>query len=158
MGLDQYAWASEKRPATDVDFTFTFAEGEEPTTSVVTDAHYPDCFAGDPVYGQLFVCKEGHKALAYFRKHPNLHGAIDQIYRRKGGTMFSMDSFHGNVVLDLPDIEELEKLTLADELPHTTGFFFGASDESDKPRTLEFIKRAKEEIARGWTVWYDSSW
>lgn len=157
MGLDQYAWASEKRPATDVDFTFDAAGGEQ-KTSVITDASYPDCFAPDPVYGELFVCKEGHKALAYWRKHPNLHGAIDQIYRRKGGTEIHWDSFHGNVVLDLPDIEELEKLTLADELPETTGFFFGQSNARDKGLTIEFIKRAKEEIARGWTVWYDSSW
>jgi hypothetical protein len=149
MGLDQYAWARETRPATDVDF-------EE--ADMVADLHYPDCFFDDPIFGSLFVCKPGFKALAYWRKHPNLHGAIDAIYRRKGGTEISMDSFHGNVVLDLPDIEELEKLTLADELPETTGFFFGASDESDKPRTLEFIKRAKEEIARGWTVIYTSSW
>jgi hypothetical protein len=156
MGLDQYVWASEKRPTTDVDFTF--GEGEDAITSVVTDAKYPDCFFEDPIFGSLFVCKEGFKAIAYFRKHPNLHGAIDAIYRRKGGNQISMDSFHGNVVLDLPDIEELEKLTLADELPHTTGFFFGETGEWHTKPTLEFFKRAKEEIARGWTVWYDSSW
>jgi hypothetical protein len=151
MGLDQYVWASEKAPETKVDFSY----GE---AAVVTDASYPDCFTQDEIFGSLFVCKPGHKAVAYFRKHPNLHGAIEEIYRRKGGTQFAMDSFHGNVVLDLEDIEELERKTLADELPHTTGFFFGQSDESDVPRTLAFIKRAKEEIARGWTVWYNSSW
>jgi hypothetical protein len=149
MGLDQYAWARETRPETDVDFK---------DEDVVTDLTYPDCFAEDPIFGSLFVCKPGYKALAYWRKHPNLHGAIDEIYRRKGGTEISMDSFHGTVVLDLPDIEELEKLALADDLPETTGFFFGTSREEDKAPTLEFFKRAREEIARGWTVWYSSSW
>lgn len=156
MGLDQYVWASEKRPTADVDFVFV--EGEDPSTTAITEASFPDCFQPDEVFGNLFVCKKGHKAVAYFRKHPNLHGAIDQIYRRKGGTNIHWDSFHGNVVLDLPDIEELEKLIVDDQLPPTSGFFFGQSDESDKPRSLEFIKRAKEEIARGWTVWYGSSW
>lgn len=156
MGLDQYVWASEKRPTTDVDFTFK--EGEDAVSSVVTDANYPECFRADEVFGDLFVCKEGHKALAYFRKHPNLHGAIDRIYRRKNGTKLQWDSFHGNVVLDLEDIEALEKAFLAKDLPHTTGFFFGETGEWHNAPTLEFFKRAKEEIARGWTVWYSSSW
>lgn len=156
MGLDQYVWASEKRPTTDVDFTF--GEGENATTSVVTDAQFPDCFRSDDIFGDLFVCKDGHKALAYFRKHPNLHGAIDQIYRRKGGTNIHWDSFHGNVVLDLEDIDALEKMAKEDTMPHTTGFFFGETGDWHKVPTFEFIKRAREEIARGWTVWYDSSW
>jgi hypothetical protein len=155
MGLDQYVWASEKRPTTDVDFDLG---------DYTTDLNHPDCWEvdengeTDKIFGNLLKCKTGHKAVAYFRKHPDLHGAIDQIYRRKGGTKLHWDSFHGNVVLDLEDIEALEKAFLAKELPHTTGFFFGETGEWHTKPTLEFIKRAKEEIARGWTVWYDSSW
>lgn len=148
MGLDMYVWALDARPDADVDFVI----------DVITDAGYPDCFAPDPVYGQMFVCKPGAKALAAFRKHPDLHGAIQLAYEKKGGTNFHWDSFHGNVILDLTDIEELERLIEADELPTTTGFFFGESNESDKPRSQEFIRRAKAAIADGKTVVYESSW
>jgi hypothetical protein len=153
MGLDQYAWALEKHPdgidGSPVDFEFR----------VITDAQYPDCFREDPVFGQLFVTRPGAEALAYWRKHPDLHGFIREIYRRKGGDEWQRDEFSGPVVLDLEDIEAIETATKEGTLPHTDGFFFGESSrEYHDPLTLEFCRRAREKIAAGWTVVYDSSW
>lgn len=152
MGLDQYAWAIKERPEKEVDFEY----------DLISDKGYPECFHEDPVFGNLFVTKdpETSVALAYWRKHPDLHGLIHRFYNRKGGDdREDWGSFAGPVVLDKEDIDEIEKATKAGTLPHTEGFFFGATDRAyHDPLTLEFCRRAREYIAKGWTVFYDSSW
>lgn len=160
MGLDQYAWAVKERPAKDTDFDLTPDAGDEGDRRDVTiQGVGPDeWFAPDPVYGQLLRTREGARALACWRKHPNLHGFIEQIYARKGGSEFDLGSFHGNVVLDLEDIEAIETATREGTLPRTTGFFFGESRPQHAELTLEFCRRARAAIAEGWTVYYDSSW
>lgn len=152
MGLDQYAWAFKTRPEKDVDFEF----------DVITDAVYPECFRTDETFGNLFVTKDPEEAvaLAYWRKHPDLHGMIHTFYNEKGGNdREDWGSFVGPVVLDKEDIDRIEEATKAGSLPHTTGFFFGETERSyHDPLTLEFCRRAREYIAKGWTVVYDSSW
>ena len=152
MGLDQYAWALPKRPASDADF-------ELDTDQFIVNG-YPECFQHDDVFGDLFVCtpESGVSALAHWRKHPDLHGFMRSVYAAKGGTEFHWDEFAGPVVLDMADIDELERLTNERKLPHTTGFFFGASGRDDDAPTVEFCRRARQAIADGKTVVYDSSW
>lgn len=94
--------------------------------------------------------------LCYWRKHPNLHGWMEQLYYKKGG---KSSSFNGcNLVLTLEDIEDLEKDVMYDKLPHTAGFFFGESDPDDKEKDLEFIKLAKKELESGNVIYYTSWW
>ena len=90
----------------------------------------------------------------YWRKHPNLHGWMHDLYKRKGGANeeFNCD----NVRLDLDDLDELERDLLA--LPETAGFFFGASTPEDTERDREFIAKAREQIAEGSAVFYTSWW
>ena len=91
-----------------------------------------------------------------WRKHPNLHGWMEQLYREKGG---SEDSFNCTpVVLTSEDLDRLEIAIKTDNLPTTQGFFFGQSDGSEKEDDLDFIAKARAAIAEGDTVLYDSWW
>jgi hypothetical protein len=59
------------------------------------------------------------------------------------------------------DINYIESAVMANELPVTEGFFFGGDsrfDEHNKAGDLEFIKKAREALAKGEEVFYTSSW
>ena len=95
------------------------------------------------------------KEIAYWRKHPDLHGWMENLYREKGGRE---QSFNGDlVVLALKDLDRLEEDILRKNLPKTTGFFFGESMEISL-KDLEFVLEARKAIQEGDTVFYDSSW
>ena len=95
------------------------------------------------------------KEIAYWRKHPDLHGWMENLYREKGGRE---QSFNGDlVVLTLKDLDRLEEDILRKNLPKTTGFFFGESVEISL-KDLEFVLEARKAIQEGDTVFYDSSW
>lgn len=94
----------------------------------------------------------------YWRKHHDLHGWMHQLYKRKGG---KSDSFNCNTLkLDLDDLYELERDLRNQNLPETKGFFFGnyPPDDESLQRDLEFIAKAKQCIADGQVVFYDSWW
>jgi hypothetical protein len=94
--------------------------------------------------------------LHYWRKHPNLHGWMEALYRRKAGTD---DDFNlSPVALDAADLIELELKIALDLLPVTSGFFFGRSDGSERDDDLEFIETARKAIAEGKTVFYIAWW
>jgi hypothetical protein len=61
--------------------------------------------------------------LAYWRKHPNLHGYIVETFA--GG----VDDCRP-VLLDEDAILRILRAVENDELPHTEGFFFGTSEKS----------------------------
>lgn len=44
------------------------------------------------------------------------------------------------------------------QLPPTSGFFFGQSDGTEQSEDLAFVKAAREYIADGYAVIYDSWW
>lgn len=101
------------------------------------------------------------RELAYWRKHPNLHGWMEKLWRKKGGQPPADDPTFNGVELELTweDLDELEQDILNGVLPHTRGFFFGEnSDEYYRERDLEFIKQARAEIFTGLKVFYNSSW
>jgi hypothetical protein len=93
--------------------------------------------------------------VAYWRKHPDLHGWMENLYREKGGRE---KSFNGDpVVLTLADLDRLEDDILEVNLPKTTGFFFGESGGISL-NNLQFVLEARKAIQEGDTVYYDSSW
>ncbi len=100
--------------------------------------------------------------LQYWRKHNALHGWMLMLYRIKGGK----GVFNGvEVELDGNDLEQLKKCVVNGTLPVTQGFFFGSDSSRDDERglylreaTLKFVAKAKEALARGEKVYYDSSW
>ena len=111
---------------------------------------------------QLAVAKKGdeEKVIADWRKHNRLQGWMESLYRSQGGT----GEFNCQPVkLTINDINSLETAVRKADLPKTEGFFFGGdSYEWDMNyyanKDLEFIARAKEALADGWTVTYDCWW
>ena len=98
--------------------------------------------------------------IAYWRKHPNLHGWMEQLWRSKN-TDPSVDPMFNGIELELTweDLDMLERDVTLGLLPSTSGFFFGnPSDEYYRETDLEFIRRARAEIFTGLKVFYNSSW
>lgn len=81
---------------------------------------------------------------------------MEALYRRKGGQDPEFDP--ATVKLTLDDLKDLELAIALDLLPVTSGFFFGASDGSERDDDLEFIAKARAAIAGGKTVFYVAWW
>ena len=96
------------------------------------------------------------REIAYWRKHPNLHGWMQQLWESRGNS----GDFNGDELeLTYEDLEILELDVIAGTLPGTTGFFFGNdADEHYRDQDLEFIKNARAELFMGLKVFYNSSW
>lgn len=99
---------------------------------------------------------ENYGELHYWRKHPNLHGWMERLYRAKGGQDATFNCV--NLVLTPEDLDRLEADIRAGNLPRTSGFFFGESDGSEVEDDLRFIAKARSAIAEGLTVYYSSWW
>jgi hypothetical protein len=101
------------------------------------------------------------RELAYWRKHPNLHGWMEKLWIEKTGRQTDRDEYFNGVELELTweDIERLEQAILGNDLPAHPGFFFGKpSCDYYRDQDLEFIKNAKAELFCGLRVFYNSSW
>jgi len=100
------------------------------------------------------------REIAYWRKHPNLHGWMEQLWNRRNGGNQDGGPFNGvELELTYEDLEALELDVIAGTLPETTGFFFGNdSDAHYRNDDLEFIKLARAELFMGLHVFYNSSW
>lgn len=136
MGLDMYAYVANKAGQQN-----EFYEGAE----------------WDPAVGASVnpnVAKP--REIAYWRKHPNLHGWMRQLWERKGNN----GEFNGDELeLTWEDIDELERAVTHKQLPGTSGFFFGdGADDIYYDDDLEFIKNARAELFLGLKVFYNSSW
>lgn len=128
MGLDMYCYAIPEKDAGHND----------------TDVKIPEDIQREEVF--------------YWRKHHDLHGWFENLYREKGG---NADSFNcANVRLTNEDLDRLKDDLVASKLPHTEGFFFGDNppDEETLANDIVFIVKAREAIARGMAVFYDSWW
>jgi hypothetical protein len=100
------------------------------------------------------------REIAYWRKHPNLHGWMEQLWRSRI-TDPSADPMFNGIELELTweDLEQLEEDIKNERLPSTSGFFFGDnSDDYYQSQDLEFVKNARAEIFSGLKVFYNSSW
>jgi len=96
------------------------------------------------------------KELAYWRKHPNLHGWFHREWLDQGNT----GDFNGDQLEITWDIlERLEYDIVNGELPRTSGFFFGqGADDYYRAQDLEFVRQARAELFLGLRVFYNSSW
>jgi hypothetical protein len=94
--------------------------------------------------------------LFYWRKHPNLHGWMQNLYFERGGA--NRDFNCSPVRLDPVHLDALEKAVFDNELPFTAGFFFGQSRPEDQERDLEFIRKARDAFKAGKQVFYTSWW
>jgi len=103
--------------------------------------------------------REGElEELFYWRKHHDLHGWFEKLYRNKGG---KCESFNCVPVRLYPhDLDALKFDLLNSMLPQTQGFFFGDNppDADSLSNDLKFIEKARDAIAEGDAVYYDSWW
>ena len=109
--------------------------------------------------------------LAEWRKHPNLQGWMERLWRKKMSTSepYEKDTYIDNgfngveVELALEDILKLEQ-DIKDEVLDgnwgtTTGFFFGdKADDEYRWKDLTFCDRAKVALKNNHPVYYNSSW
>ena len=141
MGLDMYAYSANKAGA---------------------QSEYWDNGNYNEKTGEFVSTCTKPKELAYWRKHPNLHGWMERLWEEKGrpGAESPTETFNGvELELTWDDIEQLEFDIQEDNLPGTTGFFFGDdSDDYYKEQDLEFVKQAKADLFLGLKVYYNSSW
>lgn len=131
MGLDMYAWAVDPADLSEQD--------------VVRQV-------------DIMLPTQKIEQLWYWRKHHNLHGWMEGLYREKGGAAGSFNCV--TVRLTIEDLDDLERSVKDGVLPETTGFFFGDNppNEESNSRDMKFISAAKEAIEQGKAVFYDSWW
>ena len=99
---------------------------------------------------------EDSMELAYWRKHPNLQGWMEDLYHEKGG---EQEFNCVDLELTLNDLDALEATLDKEELPETAGFFFGSNAEDHYAEAdREFIVQARAAIKQGYTVVYSSWW
>jgi len=151
MGLDMYAYvanrAGQQNEFYDQDIKFNKETGD-----------------WDVPPGGITKPRE----LAYWRKHPNLHGWMESLWKRRLHESNKQEpedhgwgsSFNGiELELTWQDLDELEQAVKHGGLPGTTGFFFGdGADDYYKEQDLQFIKEARAELFLGLKVFYNSSW
>ena len=103
---------------------------------------------------------EDSMELAYWRKHPNLQGWMENLWHEKGCPHDQGGGFNCvDLELTLEDLEALEESLDESALPETSGFFFGAnSDDHYAEQDREFIREARAAIKQGYTVVYNSWW
>jgi hypothetical protein len=141
MGLDMYAYVGRKGQ---LDEYYNGAEWDAESKDTVNPT----------------VTKP--REIAYWRKHPNLHGWMKQLWHSKNEPgLQSRDQTFNGIELELTwqDIEDLERAIQHRQLPETTGFFFGSdADDHYYESDLAFVKAAKAELFLGLQVFYNSSW
>jgi hypothetical protein len=94
--------------------------------------------------------------VAYWRKHPNLHGFIIKNFAD------GVDECQ-RIELSHEDILRIIEAVKSDQLPPTSGFFFGESDGSEKDEDLKIFTSALEwmqvkEKGISRSVVYRASW
>jgi len=100
------------------------------------------------------------RELAYWRKHPNLQGWMENLWRSRNTDPSADPAFNGiELELTWADIDQLEDDIKNKRLPATSGFFFGTdSDDHYREDELAFVRRARAELLLGLRVFYNSSW
>jgi hypothetical protein len=135
MGLDMYAYVATK-PNQNDEF-WQSADADE---------------TGEFVSATVVKPRE----IAYWRKHPGLHGWFQQEWAALGNE----GDFNGDeleITWDM--LERLEKDVREGNLPDTQGFFFGdMANGYYRDQDLEFIRNARAEMFMGLKVFYNSSW
>lgn len=152
MGLDQYVVSIDQKFWESIGSP-TIEWEEAYRQNVLNGKEWSDMEQAD--HEQRTIASR-QEEVYYFRKHSDLQGWMCQEFTDEGGEgTFNCQS----IILTTERLDKLEKALKERSLPHTTGFFFGATNEDyDIPQTFEMIKLARDAIANGKVVFYDSWW
>lgn len=91
--------------------------------------------------------------ITYWRKHHELHRWMERLYHKRGGE----EEFNlVKLFLSKDDLDRLEQDVIKDKVPRQEGFFYSA--EEAKQYDLDAITCAKQHIALGYLVYYNSWW
>jgi hypothetical protein len=102
--------------------------------------------------------------LCVWRKHPDLHGWMENLYILKNHINPKIDNYEFNceqcVELTLQDLDYLEYDIKNNKLSKTEGLFFGESENDTETidKDMGFIENARKNIAKGQKVYYTSWW
>lgn len=133
MGLDMYLVGNK----------FYWTDWEKPENNKTEDG---------------FKLTDVNLQLAYWRKHPNLHGYIVETFAEGKDECQQID-------LGEADIKKIIEAVKEGALPETTGFFFGKSEMTDQERAediaffekaLEWVNTKEKGVSR--SVHYRASW
>jgi hypothetical protein len=141
MGLDMYAYVASRAGQQD-----EFYEGAE-WDDALKEHRNPNV--------------NRPREIAYWRKHPNLHGWMARLWlARENNALQETDNFNGiELELTAEDLDNLELAVKNKQLPSTSGFFFGnEADDYYRESDLKFIQMARAEMFLGLKVFYNSSW
>jgi hypothetical protein len=113
-----------------------------------------------------FYCAvEPLEKIAQWRKHSDLQGYMENLFHKKRAEQGLEDISEDWQVfncqplrLTFQDLQDLRKAVTNESLPHTEGFFFGATDEHHYAETLEFLDEADRAMHQDMEIYYDSWW
>lgn len=105
-----------------------------------------------------FPVTERRLEIGYWRKHPNLHGYIVNVFNEG-------DDDCQPLPLAAEDVRQIIAAVKAGELPHTEGFFFGKSEgtEEERQEDIAILERALEWVSANdpedyRDLYYEASW
>jgi len=83
--------------------------------------------------------------IAYWRKHPNLHGYIVKTFNNGEDDCTPID-------LSPENLDQIANAIEKNELPETTGFFFGESSwhEEEKEKNIEIFRKTSKWLRSKW--------
>ena len=91
-----------------------------------------------------------------WRKHANLHGYMEHLYRERGGTEESFNCIP--LELTKEDCEKVIEMSENNSFETAEGFFWGESYPEHNEETISYMKKALEYIKEGKKIYYDSWW
>ena len=94
--------------------------------------------------------------LFYWRKHPNLHGWMEALYRSKGGT--GEDFNVSPVRLEPADLDALEAPSRPTNSPSPRDSSSASPGPKIEQDDLAFIQQARAALNNGLNVFYTSWW
>lgn len=96
--------------------------------------------------------------IGYFRKHADLHGKLEEIWRRSHNGA-EWDDFNDVYFEITPEIlKELLDYGKTDPSGNYQGFFWGETNPGDWEEFREMAKAFAAEMERGRKVWYYPNW
>lgn len=94
--------------------------------------------------------------IAYFRKHSDLHGWMDEEWRKLYGDDIDFNCEYLEITEDM--LKRLSDYLKLPEKKHYKGFFWGTSTDEDWKETKKLIPELKKRMKNGERIYYYSWW